>query len=101
MNIAFRFKNRYLLRKFTESAAKGTETSDHPAGIYMFKVNNKSVRFLTYIYVYVHTVEGFENSRNICEKLICVFKFRNIHYNTCRFWLEILICIYVYIYIHI
>ena len=73
MNIAFRFKNRYLLRKFTESAAKGTETSDHPAGIYMFKVNDKSVRFLTYIYVYVHTVEGFENNRNICEKLMFLY----------------------------
>ena len=36
----------------------------------------------------LHTVEGFENNRNICEKLICVFKFRVIHHNTCRFWLK-------------
>ena len=43
-----------------------------------------------YIYIYkVHTVEGFENNQNICEKL-SVFIF-NIHYNTSRFWLVILI----------
>ena len=36
--------------------------------------------------LFTHTVEGFENNRNICEKLMC-FIF-NIHYHTSRFCLD-------------
>ena len=28
-----------------------------------------------YIYIATHTVEGYENNRNICEVKICVFLF--------------------------
>ena len=27
---------------------------------------------MLYIYIYIYIYEGFENNRNICEKLICV-----------------------------
>ena len=50
----------------------------------------------SFLTIYRHTAEGFENNRNICDKLM--FLFSNIHYNTCRFWLKIYIYIYIYIY---
>ena len=55
-----------------------------------------------YIYIcisiYLHSVKGFQNSRNICGKLICVFLF-TVNYNTSCFWLVMLIYIYICIYI--
>ena len=47
MNIAFQLKNRYFPRKFTESAAKGTETPSQMCSL------AETRHFMVYVNIYM------------------------------------------------
>ena len=50
MNIAFQLKNRYFPRKFTESAAKGTQTTSQMCSL------AETRHFMVYVNIYIYDI---------------------------------------------